>query len=112
MSMNTLGQRTIDTFGSEDDPMSLITHPEWHAGAPCADPLVDPDIFYPTSETAHRYRSDKYEPARRVCARCPFATKDACLEHALSRPEIHGMWAGRTPRELRKLRGQRGRTAA
>jgi WhiB family transcriptional regulator, redox-sensing transcriptional regulator len=80
----------------------------WQANATCADPDIDPDIFFP----------GKGQPARdalEVCARCP--VRADCLEHALKIADdaegMHfGIFGGMTPNQRRHLvRGHRSTAA-
>lgn len=76
---------------------------------------VEPDIFYPAAPTAD---ADDAELARvasaevtakAICAICP--VREACLEHALSAREKHGVWGGLTERERRRILRRRRRSA-
>lgn len=48
--------------------------------------------------------------ARAICAKCPVRTQ--CLDHALTYPagDMHGVWAGFTPRQLAQEQLKRGIT--
>jgi WhiB family redox-sensing transcriptional regulator len=46
--------------------------------------------------------------ARRVCAECPVRLE--CLEHALTRPELHGVWGGMSERERVRFKRDGGLT--
>lgn len=39
--------------------------------------------------------------AKRICAACPVMVE--CIEHALNRPERHGVWGGKTVKERRRM---------
>lgn len=70
----------------------------WSETAACRS--LDPDLFFPVAdETVY---SEHMAPIRRVCAACPAARQ--CLEWALATGEPHGIWAGTTPSERRRLR--------
>jgi hypothetical protein len=47
-------------------------------------------------------RGESAEPARQICARCP--VRQPCLEFALSRGILHGIWGGLADRDRRALR--------
>jgi WhiB family redox-sensing transcriptional regulator len=49
--------------------------------------------------------------ARALCRGCP--VKDPCLEYALEFPpsDMHGVWAGKTPRQLAAEQKRRGISA-
>ena len=69
----------------------------WRADAACREhPEVD---FFP---------QDSYGVAlaQRVCADCPVRLD--CLEWALARPELHGVWGGRSERERVKIKRDGG----
>jgi WhiB family redox-sensing transcriptional regulator len=42
------------------------------------------------------------EDAKRICNGCPVQAE--CLTAALANKEVHGMWAGKTARQLRTMR--------
>ena len=52
----------------------------------CADPAVEPEIFYALRDTSTE------QTARETCTACPFRTD--CLQHALDAEERHGIWGG------------------
>lgn len=53
------------------------------------------DIFFPR-------RGELTAPAKRICREC--SVIDDCLEWAMSVPEKHGIWAGLSERERRRMR--------
>lgn len=67
----------------------------WEDHAACVD--HDRELFFPEPET-HELAA----PARAVCAACPVA--EQCLEFALARPGLYGVWGGLTTSERRTLR--------
>jgi WhiB family redox-sensing transcriptional regulator len=76
-----------------------------HLGA-CADPAVDPRLFFP-----NRGQMDIIKKAKAICADCP--VRSGCLEYALTPPlEMHGVWGGKSDRERRRLRRAQRRTDA
>lgn len=46
-----------------------------------------------------------FREARRVCRRCP--VKDECLDYAMNRPEMFGVWGGTSPTERAELKRAR-----
>lgn len=52
-------------------------------------------IFFPG-------RGDLTAPAKRICEVCPVSAE--CLEWAMTVPEKHGIWGGKSERERRQLR--------
>lgn len=71
----------------------------WREQARCRD--ADPDIFFPSEGATHMV-----DAARAVCNACP--VREECLEYALTRPEVYGVWGGLTPVERRELRQRLG----
>jgi WhiB family redox-sensing transcriptional regulator len=71
----------------------------WAERAACHAAGVDPELFFPASDTPP---PDQLSAARKICARCP--VKAHCLEWALHTGEAAGIWAGTTPAERRYLR--------
>lgn len=63
---------------------------------------IDPEVFYQSSD-------DDAVEAKAICALCP--VREACLEHALTRREKHGVWGGLTERERRRVLRRRRRSA-
>ena len=88
--------------GWRDDARCLNTDPEmWRSQALCAQ--ADPDAFFPPPGGTGG------NPARRICRECPVQTE--CLEAALAKPQHeddYGIWGGKSPRERRALRAERG----
>jgi WhiB family transcriptional regulator, redox-sensing transcriptional regulator len=80
------------------EPMPSLTEllrPSWQAKAACRSEPVD--LFFPHEGTSPMQ-------ARRICNRCPVA--DDCLQYALERPSLKGIWAGTSERRRRRLRAQ------
>lgn len=67
----------------------------WREDANCSG--TDPDAFFPDVENGRAVAVVK-----RVCAACPVRT--ACLDYALARPELVGIWGGTTTNQRRQLR--------
>lgn len=70
---------------------------DWSLDAACRD--TDPELFFPLGVTA-RYK-DQYLAARAICLPCP--VRQECLAFALANDVDHGIWAGTTPGERRRL---------
>jgi hypothetical protein len=68
----------------------LLQPVAWHKDARCAEPDVDPEIFYVE-------RGQTSKAARAVCAQCP--VRDRCLDFALNDPDAWawGIWGGDHP---------------
>jgi WhiB family redox-sensing transcriptional regulator len=78
---------------------------DWSKFAGCRD--SDPEMWFgPENETAPA-KVRREELANAVCAGCIVRT--ACLRYAVTRPELHGTWAGRNEEELAAERVRRAR---
>lgn len=73
----------------------------WRNQALCAQ--VGPDLFFPS-------RGGSTKAARKICANCE--VRPECLDDAVNAGPRHGVWAGLTERQLRKLIHQRADQAA
>jgi WhiB family redox-sensing transcriptional regulator len=67
----------------------------WRYRAACRG--TDLDLFFPG-------RGEPAEPARQICASCP--VWQPCLDYALSRGIVHGIWGGLSERDRRALRSR------
>jgi WhiB family transcriptional regulator, redox-sensing transcriptional regulator len=67
----------------------------WRYRAACRG--ADLDLFFPG-------RGESAEPARQICADCP--VWQPCLDYALSRGIVHGIWGGLTERDRRAQRSR------
>jgi WhiB family transcriptional regulator, redox-sensing transcriptional regulator len=74
----------------------------WMENAACREPGVDPELFFPVSESGAAVR--QVAAARAVCGRCP--VRRQCRDRALEAGEPAGIWGGTTPEERRLLRGR------
>lgn len=80
--------------------LDLVDREPWRKDALCQQ-VGHPELWFPeTGESA--------EPAKSVCRNCP--VRQLCLQFALDRREIHGVWGGATEPERRALRGEEPRT--
>jgi WhiB family transcriptional regulator, redox-sensing transcriptional regulator len=71
----------------------------WRARALCADPRLDPGLWFPEAGQSPR--------AVRVCRACPVQAE--CLVFALQLGPLDGIWGGLTAAERRRLPGPRTR---
>jgi WhiB family redox-sensing transcriptional regulator len=103
--MITVSQWTpIHTLLTDHDPgtptanPSLPHPPSWTEQANCRE--ANPEHFYGTD---HRplYEDDITRARTRYCTPCPVRAR--CLRHALTHPEEHGIWAGTTSRERKRI---------
>ncbi|MER5482974.1 WhiB family transcriptional regulator [Streptomyces sp. NPDC002812] len=69
------------------------TLPEWMTEGLCAQ--TDPEEFFPA-------KGGSTKAARATCKACDVRAK--CLDAALTRPELYGIWGGLSERERRALR--------
>lgn len=77
---------------------------EWWDRAACRG--HDGDLWFPEKSTPR----PRIKIAVEICNACP--VRQDCLEFALAEPpEVHGIWAGRTQRELQKIRVARRKQA-
>lgn len=80
----------------------------WTDEAACREPGIDPELFFPVSESGPESRQ-QVAAAKAVCARCPVI--DRCRDWAVRAGEAEGIWGGTTPDERRRLRRRRLRVA-
>jgi WhiB family redox-sensing transcriptional regulator len=71
---------------------------DWRGSAVCRQ--VDPELWFPEKG------GDAGTVAKRICATCPVL--DDCLEFAVLAGVRDGIWGGKAPDELRKIRKRRG----
>lgn len=76
----------------------------WQQLAACRD--TDPELFFPEVDdyTAPETAAQLFAAAK-VCVSCP--VRRECLIYAVDSGQSFGIWAGRTPSELRAIRRQR-----
>jgi len=77
-------------------PSILTESPAWFLQAVCADPKIDPDLFFNDSDTA-----------RQICGRCP--VRNDCLSYAMASEidtgsQLIGVWGGLSPIQRKRLR--------
>jgi len=104
----------------------------WRLQARCADPGVDPNIFFVMDPPNDNVDWDKeilrrasrtprrsaltteaqrlLTEAKEICASCP--VREACLEYAMARKEPFGIYGGLTAHERHLLRRDRARNQA
>lgn len=100
MTRDTLGIRSGDAYESDTAADPLPGRPAFTAQAKCRG--VGGDVMFPSDWTG-------LLAARALCAECP--AKDPCLEYALDNHIDHGVWAGTSERERRRMRARRGAAA-
>lgn len=83
-------------INAPEQKFNLTIKPEeWTKDALCQE--MPPDLWFPDAKGA---RSP--EDVVAICGRCPVA--GACLEYALRTGQTEGIWAGQSPRQLKRLR--------
>ena len=82
------------TVASEPDPFAWLRLP-WHADAACKEHVDDVQWFPERGESS--------APAKAVCAACLVNVE--CLAFALAERIEHGVWAGTSARQRRKIWG-------
>ncbi len=75
-------------------------HNDWQSLARCADPDVDPILFFPGKGSS--YGMDE---AKAICAECVVCSE--CLEYAIWSGEKFGIWGGTSELGRRKIRRER-----
>ena len=71
--------------------------PPWKMQGNCND--ADVNIFFPESHS-----SENTAKARAICEEC--IVSQECLNHAINNLEKHGIWAGTTPTQRRRVRAK------
>ncbi|WP_062077737.1 WhiB family transcriptional regulator [Demequina globuliformis] len=64
----------------------------------CAKGEIDPDTWFPAPSTSNT-------AVKEICAECP--VRAACLEYALDRPELEGIWGGASYKDRQAIRRTR-----
>ena len=89
----------------------MTDEPTWRARALCAGGInlylpglhafipIPLDLFFPD-------RGAPTAPAKRICQMCP--VRADCLEHALTKPEMFGVWGGTSELDRRPMLQARG----
>ena len=67
----------------------------WQHYALCGE--VGGDVFFPA-------KGESCGPAKRICRAC--GVREPCLEYALGRDGLQGVWGGMSERERRRLKRQ------
>jgi WhiB family transcriptional regulator, redox-sensing transcriptional regulator len=77
-----------------------MTDASWTDDAACREPGVDPELFFPVSESGPA--AHQIAVAKAICAHCPVTAQ--CRAWALRAGEPAGIWGGTTPEERQVLR--------
>ncbi|MEX2032907.1 MAG: WhiB family transcriptional regulator [Dehalococcoidia bacterium] len=80
----------------------LARREAWRVHARCRG--LSPSLFFPPEEDG-----ENVEDAKQICSEC--FVRDQCLASALEANEAFGVWGGTTPRERRRIKRSRKRSA-
>jgi hypothetical protein len=96
------------TFTAPDAQAPNATHHSnrWQSQAACRD--ADPELFFPTGETAPAIVQT--QKAKTICDRCPVL--ETCLQWAMDNGLEDGVWGGLSESERRNLRRRTAKAAA
>lgn len=75
----------------------------WSETAACS--TVSADLFFDREGETRDEREHRERAAKEVCAQCP--ALDDCLDFAIDRPGLHGLWGGMNGRERAAERRRR-----
>lgn len=81
---------------------------EWSESAACS--TVSAGLFFDADGETREEREERERAAKAVCAKCPALA--VCLDFAVERPGLHGLWGGMNGRERAAERRRRNRTVA
>ncbi len=87
-------------------PPPLMKNWQWQQDARCLGYPIE--VFFPDDVRGQHLRR-REQRAKAICRDCP--VRPACLRHALSVPEFHGIWGATTAGERTEVLGRGGRTA-
>lgn len=80
----------------------------WSDSAACS--AVSADLFFDGEGETREGREIREQAAKAVCAGCPALA--VCLDFAVDRPGLHGLWGGMNGRERAAERRRRSRSVA
>jgi len=72
---------------------------EWQHRAACRG--EEASVFFHDDDEREPAKSYRTRAALKICAVCP--VKQQCLDHAVSVPEVYGIWGGKSQDEIRAL---------
>ena len=88
-------------------PKPIMDNWKWQEEGLCR--FESPDLFFYDDNERGETRSARDALAISICNKCPVV--NTCLEHAITVPERHGIWGGKTQNELEILIRKRKRSA-
>lgn len=77
---------------------------EWQSEGNCVG--ADPELFFLEPNMRSVAKANKEKQAKAICKGCPVIAK--CLNHALSVPEMYGVWGGLSADERTTYDRRRG----
>jgi WhiB family redox-sensing transcriptional regulator len=77
----------------------------WQEARACKD--AHPDLFFGPEHESGKARVIRQAQAKALCATCP--VREECLEYALERSEVFGIWGGLNGKERRDVIRERKR---
>jgi WhiB family transcriptional regulator, redox-sensing transcriptional regulator len=82
--------------------LTMMSRPAsaWVELGACREPSVDPELFFPVSDSGPAAR--QIAAAKAICAACPVVAQ--CRDWAVQAGEPAGIWGGTTPEERRLAR--------
>jgi len=78
----------------------------WRGSGACL--TADPDLFFPITPAGPG--EQQIARAKNICAGCKVQRQ--CLDFAMSRDQVYGIWGGTTPEDRQRERRRRRRAAA
>lgn len=92
---------TLSEDTSTTPPVFGLNFPKWYNDALCVG--MDDDLFFGSEQGDNRPTLNlrQIRQAREICDQCPVAKQ--CLTHALTKPELYGIWAGTSGNTREKL---------
>ncbi|WP_371612909.1 WhiB family transcriptional regulator [Streptomyces clavifer] len=88
-------------------PNTLEPASPWQRHALCADPVFDPEDWFPIGEGATAQQQT--EDAKAVCRACP--VMETCLQWAMEHGQDTGVWGGLSEKERRSMHRRHVRAA-
>ena len=88
-------------------PKPIMDNWKWQEEGLCR--FESPDLFFYDDNERGETRAARDTLAVSICNNCPVI--NVCLEHAITVPERHGIWGGKTQNELEILIRKRKRSA-
>jgi WhiB family redox-sensing transcriptional regulator len=88
------GRASVARITAQRLPPPTVDQWSWQARGLCRD--YPAELFFPEEES-RRHRRAREDSAKRICLDCPVMVE--CRRHALSIPEVYGVWGAMTAAE-------------